>query len=133
MKTLLLIEDTTFILENLTEFLELEGYRVLATASGKEGVAMAKQFLPDLIICDVLMYEMGGHEVLRELMLTASTCDIPFIFSTSLSETQDCDASLAMGADGYLVKPFEPETLLKMIEKWLKKGVGQHNHPAALS
>lgn len=133
MKTILLIEDTAHILENLTEFLELEGYRVLACASGNEGVAMAKQSLPDLIICDVLMHEMGGHEVLRELLHTASTCDIPFIFSTSLSEDQDCEASLAMGADGYIVKPFEPEALLKLIETWLQKGVGRQTHPAALS
>ena len=132
MKTLLLIEDTTSILENLTEFLELEGYRVLATASGKEGVAMAKQFLPDLIICDVLMYEMDGHEVLRELLLTSATCDIPFIFSTSLSEKQDCEASLAMGADGYIVKPFEPEGLLNLIETWLRNGIGRRS-PATMT
>lgn len=122
MKTILLIEDTSDILENLTEYLEIEGYTILVANNGKKGIALAREFIPDLIICDVLMQEMDGHEVLRLLLTTVKTHDIPFIFSTSMSEKFDKAQSLELGADDYIVKPFELETLLKMVKKWIKSG-----------
>ncbi len=122
MKTILLIEDNTDILENLTEFLELEGYKVWPANNGKRGVELATEFPPDLIICDVLMPGMDGHEVLRLLLDTARTFQIPFIFSTSNSEKVDRQTALKLGADDYIVKPFELETLLKMVEIWIKSG-----------
>ena len=119
MKTILVIEDNPDILENIIEFLEMEGYRIL---SAKEGVEIARKFIPDLIICDVLMQEMDGHEVLHSLMESAKTNEIAFIFSTSMSENVDRAEALDLGADDYLVKPFELETLLSMVEIWLKSG-----------
>lgn len=119
MKTILLIEDNKDILENLTEFLEIEGYNILVANNGKKGVEFAKEFLPDLIVCDVLMQGMDGHEVLRLLFDTLKTHKIPFIFSTSLSEKIDRTASLKMGADDYIIKPFESEVLLKMAKVWI--------------
>ena len=125
-KTILLIEDTSDILENLTEYLELEGYHILAANNGKKGIEMAVEFLPDLIICDALMPGMDGHEVLHILLATAKTEGIPFIFSTSMSEKIDREEALKMGADDYLVKPFELETMLIMIRKWIKSGSGRN-------
>ena len=122
MKTILLIEDNNDILENLTEYLEIEGYKILMAANGKKGVALARECKPDLIICDVLMGEMGGHEVLRLLLEASETNEIPFIFSTSMSEKIDKTESLALGADDYITKPFEPETLLRMANAWIESG-----------
>jgi DNA-binding response OmpR family regulator len=122
METILLIEDTNDILENLTEYLEMEGYNVLVADNGKKGIELAQEFVPDLIICDVLMHEMDGHEVLRLLLETAKTHEIPFIFSTSMSEKFDKMESLELGADDYIVKPFELEALLKMAKSWIKSG-----------
>jgi DNA-binding response OmpR family regulator len=122
MKTILLIEDTAEILENFKEYLEMEGYKVLASNTGKQGIELAIEFIPDLIICDVLMPEMDGHEVLRLLLETAKVFEIPFIFSTSLSEKIDKAGALALGADEYIVKPFDPETLLEMIRVLIKSG-----------
>ncbi len=122
MKTILLIEDNTEILENLIEYLELEGFNILFANNGKEGVEIAIEFVPDLIICDVLMNEMDGHEVLRLLLNTSKTYNIPFIFSTSNSEKVDRKKALALGADDYIIKPFELEALLLMSEKWIKSG-----------
>jgi len=119
MKTILLIEDNKDILDNLIEYLELEGYEVLSANNGKRGIELAEQFIPDLIICDVLMREMDGHEVLRLLSETSSTHKIPFIFSTSNSEKVDRAAALKLGADDYIVKPFELETLLQMVQNWI--------------
>ena len=122
MKTILVIEDNPDILENIIEFLEMEGYRILSANNGKEGVEIARKFIPDLIICDVLMQEMDGHEVLHSLMESAKTNEIAFIFSTSMSENVDRAEALDLSADDYLVKPFELETLLSMVEIWLKSG-----------
>ena len=126
MKTILLIDDTVEILENFTEYLEMEGYKVLASNNGKKGIELAIEFIPDLIICDVLMPEMDGHEVLRLLLDTAKIFEIPFIFSTSLSKKMEKAEALELGADGYIIKPFDPETLLKMAKALLKSGSKRH-------
>lgn len=120
MKTILLIEDNIDILENLSEYLELEGYKTLLANNGKKGVELAKAHLPDLIICDVLMYDIDGHEVLRLIKESPKTRGIPFIFSTSLSEKIDREETLKLGADDYIVKPYLLETLLAMSKMWIK-------------
>ena len=119
MKTILLIEDNIDILENLTEYLELEGYKILSATNGKEGMELAKTCTPDLIICDVLMPRISGHEVLQLLSNTKETADIPFVFSTSNCEKVDREQALKLGADDYIVKPFDVEELLKLIMRWV--------------
>jgi CheY-like chemotaxis protein len=126
MKTILLIEDNISILENLIEYFELEGYKILFANNGKEGVEIARKSIPDLIICDVLMSEMDGHEVLRLLLDKSKTYEIPFIFSTSNSQKVDRTAALILGADDYIIKPFELEALLLMSKKWIKSGSDRH-------
>lgn len=126
MKTILLIEDNRDILENLTEYMEMEGYKILVANNGKSGVELAREFIPDLIVCDVVMPEMDGHEVLRLLLNTATTSEIPFIFSSSLSEKIDKAESLKLGADDYITKPFEPKILLNMARTWIKSGSRRH-------
>jgi DNA-binding response OmpR family regulator len=126
MKTILLIEDNINILENLTEYLELEGYKILVANNGKKGLEFASEFMPDLIVCDVCMPEMDGYEVLHSLLTTAKTYEIPFIFSTSMSEKVDRTEGLKLGADDYIVKPFDPEDLLKMARTWIKSGSSRH-------
>jgi CheY-like chemotaxis protein len=122
MKTILLIEDNNSILENLTEYFELEGYRILIANNGKRGVELARELIPDLIICDVLMPQMDGHEVLQLILETARTYEIPFIFSTSMSEKIDKTEALIAGADDYIIKPYDPEILLEMAKKWIRSG-----------
>jgi CheY-like chemotaxis protein len=122
MKTILLIEDNQYFLENLTEYFELEGYKTLFASNGKAGFEIARKSIPDLIICDVLMNEMDGHEVLRLLLDTSKTSAVPFIFSTSNSAKVDRAAALALGADDYIIKLFELEALLLMSKKWIKSG-----------
>jgi DNA-binding response OmpR family regulator len=122
MKTILLIEDNNSILENLTEYFELEGYRILIANNGERGVELARELIPDLIICDVLMPQMDGHEVLQLILETARTYEIPFIFSTSMSEKIDKTEALIAGADDYIIKPYDPEILLEMAKKWIRSG-----------
>ena len=125
-KVILIIEDNTLILENLTEFFENEGYKIIKANSGCLGVELAKELIPDLIICDVLMPKMNGYEVLDALLKTAKTHNIPFIFSTSNSEKVDGEEALKLGADDYIIKPFEPEALLRMANAWMKSGSVRH-------
>jgi DNA-binding response OmpR family regulator len=122
MYTILVIEDNVSILENLTECLELEGYKTLMARDGKNGVQMANEFKPDLIICDILMPKMDGHEVLHSLFDTTRSFKIPFIFSSAISEKKDIVEALVSGADDYIVKPYQPEALLKIVKYWLQEG-----------
>ena len=122
METILLIENDKDILENITEYLELEGYKIYFSDNGKRGIELAIELIPSLIICDVLMSEMDGYEVLRLLLNSRMTYEIPFIFSTSMSEKVDRSEALSLGADDYIIKPFELENLLKIVKTWIKSG-----------
>jgi len=132
MKTKLLNKNKKDILDNLTEYLEMEGYAVIVATNGKRGVELAIECIPDLIVCDVLMCVMDGHEVLRQLLLTPVTYEIPFIFSTSMSEKFDKTTALRLGADDYIIKPFEPENLLRLAERWIASGSKRKKINAAL-
>ena len=123
MKTILLIEDNADILENFTEYLEMEGYTVLLAKNGKTGIELAEKFLPDLIICDVLMPEMDGRIVLSRLKEKFAVSKIPFIFSSSLSEKFDKEAAIKLGANDYMLKPFSFEVLLKATKECLKRKI----------
>jgi DNA-binding response OmpR family regulator len=126
MQTILLIEDNLDILDNLTEYFELQGYKIAVANNGQAGVKLAQEHIPDLIICDTKMPHMDGYEVLHQILQFTKTHEIPFIFSTSNSEVVDRAKALELGADDYIVKPFEPETLLAMAKKWLKSGSKRH-------
>jgi len=126
MATILLIDDNIPILENLTEYFEIEGYNILIADSGKKGIELAKEHIPDLIICDTKMPVMDGYEVLRLILDLTKTHEIPFIFSTSNSEKVDRTKALELGADDYIVKPFALQKLLVVAEKWIKSGSVRH-------
>jgi DNA-binding response OmpR family regulator len=121
METILLIEDTIDINESLAECLETEGYKILLANNGRTGVELARKFIPDLIICDLLMPSMSGKEVLHALKDALKTSMIPFIFSTSLAEKPGKTQALKLGADNCIVKPLEPETLLEIVRNLIDK------------
>lgn len=120
MKTILVIEDNPDILENTSEILELANYRVSLAKNGKEGIALASQESPDLILCDIMMPEANGYEVVRVLKTNPETKNIPFIFVTASVEKKDIANAMGMGADGYLKKPYEADDLLKLISSFIK-------------
>ncbi len=128
-KTILLIEDNLDVRENTAEILELANYHVWTAANGKEGVALAKQHLPDLIICDIMMPELDGYGVLHILSHDQKTAVIPFIFLTAKTEKSDFRKGMNMGADDYITKPFEELDLLDTIRRRLAKSslLGQQN------
>lgn len=115
MKKILVIEDEPAMRSNLRDILELENFLPLAAANGREGIAAAKRELPDLILCDVMMPELDGHEVLATLRADAATARIPFIFLTAKGEHADVRNGMNLGADDYLVKPVRVADLLEAI------------------
>lgn len=121
MKHILLIEDDVVLRENIAELLELSNYNVITASHGKSGVFMAKEHLPDIIVCDIMMPEMDGYGVLKELSKIENTRHIPFIFLSAKTEYKDVRKGMDMGADDYLTKPFHEKELKNAIESRLAK------------
>jgi CRP-like cAMP-binding protein/DNA-binding NarL/FixJ family response regulator len=123
-KTILIIEDSLEVRENVAELLELGGYHVMTASNGKEGVAVAQQYHPDLILCDIMMPVLDGYGVIHLLGKNIETARIPFIFLTAKSERTDIRKGMELGADDYLMKPFSDTELLSCVEARLKKNHG---------
>lgn len=121
MKRILVIEDNADVRENLGEILSLSGYEVMTAENGKIGAAKALADLPDLILCDIMMPELDGYGVLHIISRSAKTADIPFIFLTAKAEKEDFRRGMSLGADDYIIKPFDDVALLQTIENRLKK------------
>ncbi|MEZ4781354.1 MAG: response regulator [Flavobacteriaceae bacterium] len=121
MKTILLIEDDTVLRENTAELLELSNYKVISASNGKIGLEKAKQILPDIIVCDIMMPELDGYGVLQALSKNRDTKHIPFIFLSAKTEHQDIRKGMNLGADDYITKPFTEDDLVSAIESRLAK------------
>ncbi|WP_299059226.1 response regulator [uncultured Polaribacter sp.] len=121
MRKILLIEDDVVLRENTTELLELSDYQVINAPNGKIGVATAKETLPDIIVCDIMMPELDGYGVLEALTNNENTKHIPFIFLSAKTERSDVRKGMDLGADDYITKPFNEEELISAIESRLAK------------
>lgn len=118
---ILVIEDEPEMRRNLLTILKLEKFHALGAEHGRAGIEMAQREHPDLIICDVMMPELDGHGVLRELRADADTAAIPFIFLTAKGDRVDVRSGMNLGADDYLTKPVAKVDLLAAIEARLKR------------
>ncbi|WP_051188848.1 response regulator [[Leptolyngbya] sp. PCC 7376] len=121
MPTILVIEDESAILEILFDILTAHGYKVLTALDAPKGMEIATERLPDLIVCDVGLPSLSGHEVLRHLKKNKDTVAIPLIFLTEHSSPEDVRVGMELGADDYLAKPFSTRRLLRAIDIRLKK------------
>jgi CheY-like chemotaxis protein len=121
MKKILVIEDEPPVRANILELLEAEDFDGVGAANGFIGALWAQEHLPDLIICDVMMPEVNGYEVLSALRENPMTNSIPFIFLTAMSDKADIRQGMNLGADDYLTKPFTRAELLEAISSRLNK------------
>ena len=121
MTKILVIEDEEAIRENLIELLEDEKYEVMGADNGRVGIELAQKNRPDLILCDVMMPELDGHEVLKKLRSHRETEMIPFIFLTAKTEKGDLRTGMVLGADDYLTKPCTQDELIEAISVRLAK------------
>lgn len=133
MKKILVIDDDAVMRSNLRDILEMENLQPVIAADGQAGLLAAKRESPDLILCDVLMPGMDGHEVLAALRKDAATARTPFIFLTAKGEHADVRAGMNLGADDYLVKPVKAEDLLEAIAARLERAQQQAGFNADFS
>jgi len=121
MKRILVIDDEEWLREMVRMALAQRGYEVVEAPNGAAGVEVARQQLPDLILCDVNMEKMDGYATLSSLRNEASTAAIPFILMTGLADNAGMRHGMELGADDYLPKPFALEGLYGAVEARLKK------------
>lgn len=115
MKKILIVDDEAVMRRNLGKILRLENFNVLEAGDGRSAIELARQQLPDLILCDVSMPDVDGHAVLSSLRGEAHTARIPFIFLTARGERGDVRTGMTLGADDYLIKPVGVSDLLEAI------------------
>ncbi len=118
---ILVIEDDASIRNSLVDLLEAEEYTARGAEDGLSGVQAARAFLPDLIVCDIMMPELDGYGVLDQLRQDPATATIPFIFLTARADRTDLRKGMGLGADDYLTKPFTRADILQAIRMRLTK------------
>ncbi len=121
MARILVIEDETALRENVLDILRFEDYEAVGAPNGRIGLQLALEYLPDLILCDVIMPELDGYSVLLELRRQPATAEIPFIFLTARAAKTDQRTGMELGAEDYLTKPFTQGELLAAIRTQLEK------------
>lgn len=114
-------EDEDSIRENLVRMLKIEGFDVAAAANGKEALALVREHLPALILSDVMMPVLDGHGLLQAVRDDPLTASIPFVFLTARADRSDLRTGMNLGADDYLVKPFQRDELLVAVRSRLAR------------
>lgn len=126
-KKILVIDDSEEIRENVSEILDLAGYATRMAEDGKNGLKVATDWLPDLIICDIMMPGIDGYGVLQVLSGNPKTSMIPFVFLSAKAEGMDIRKGMSLGADDYLTKPFEESDLLDVVRTRIRKNEAIRN------
>jgi len=117
---ILLIEDDPFLLSMYATKFELEGFEIIFAEDGEKALKVANKEKPDIILLDVLLPKMDGFEVLKELKKNEETKAVPVILLTNLSQRDDVEKGLALGAVDYLIKAhFMPTEVVEKIKKVL--------------
>lgn len=117
---ILLVDDEEDILTVLKTRLEKNDYEVSTAQDGLEALNKVRKEKPDLIILDIMLPKMDGFKVCSHLKLDSSFKDIPIIMFTAKTQSQDVMLSQQIGADAYIVKPFEPKVLFGKIQELLE-------------
>lgn len=120
-RCILLLEDNDFIRENTIEILELSNYEVLSGIDGTKGLELLQRKTPDLILCDIQMPQMNGYDFYIATRTNTLFSSIPFIFLTAFSEKKDIEKAVEMGARDYIIKPFDADELIRIVEKYLNE------------
>lgn len=118
---ILVIEDDETLRTEVSDWLSFEGYKVIKASNGKEGVELALQHLPDLVISDINMPEKSGYRVLIEMRTNPTTALIPVIYLTARVRRVDVRYGMEIGAEDYITKPFTNEELLAAVKAQLQK------------
>ena len=126
-RTVLIVDDEENLTEAIKYNLEQEGFQVSTAADGERGLAMAREFDPDLIILDIMLPRVDGLEVCRTLRRRS---DVPILMLTAKAEEIDRVVGLELGADDYVVKPFSMRELVARAKAMLRRAPSRHSESA---
>jgi two-component system phosphate regulon response regulator PhoB len=121
MQTILVVDDEVDISDLITMNLKRHGFSTVTAADGVEAVFNAKEYLPDLVILDLMLPKKDGLTVFRELRADARTQHIPVLMLTAKGDLQNRITGLELGADDYVSKPFSPKELMLRVKALLKR------------
>jgi DNA-binding response OmpR family regulator len=116
MKTILIVEDTADLLMNLTDFLRMEGYRVIGFGSGRSALEHLQTEIPDVLITDLSMPDMDGFELIRTVRHDMNMEDLPIAIFSARPKEENLPRAKSFGVSLYITKPCEPEKLVGYIE-----------------
>ena len=120
MKKILIVDDEQDIVESLKFVLEAADFTCHCAYNGEDGLRLAKELVPDLIILDVMMPKINGFKISRLLKYDAKYKNIPILMVTARTQEEDKLIGEETGADEYITKPFELEEVVKKVEQYLK-------------
>lgn len=123
--TIVIAEDETDIRANLIRLLGMEGFTVHAAPNGSAALALVRQHQPDLVLSDVMMPEMTGHELVKAVRADAAIAHTPVVLLTAKADRSDVREGMNLGADDYLTKPFQRDELLACVRAQLDKAAAQ--------
>jgi sigma-B regulation protein RsbU (phosphoserine phosphatase) len=118
-ESILLVDDNPTNLQVLFQTLEGVGCKLLIAKNGEMALSIAGKALPDLILLDIMMPDIDGYEVCRQLKTNPKTSDIPVIFLSALGDTEDKVKGLQLGAVDYITKPFQPDEVIARVNTHL--------------
>jgi DNA-binding response OmpR family regulator len=119
---ILLVEDDSFLLGMYATKFEMEDFKVIMAEDGEKAIRVAIKELPDIILLDIILPKLNGFEVLKRLKNETATSKIPVILLTNLSQKDEIEQGLAIGAKDYLIKAhFMPSEVVEKIKKILNK------------
>ena len=127
MKSILIIEDDVSILKGLKDNLEYEGYAVLTETNGVQGLQLALEKKPDLILLDIMLPEINGYEICRKIKNEIP--ELPIIMITARGSEMDKVSGLDIGADDYVTKPFSIPELMARVRAAFRRIAAVHNIP----
>ena len=120
MKKILIVDDEQDIVESLKFVLETADFTCYCAYNGEDGLRLAKELVPDLIILDVMMPKINGFKISRLLKYDAKYKNIPILMVTARTQEKDKLIGEETGADEYITKPFELDEVVKKVEQYLK-------------
>lgn len=116
----LVVEDDENLLSGIIDILSMDGFcRVIGARHGQEAIEILNEETPALIISDIIMPYMDGFELLTLIRRTPEFGHIPFFILSAVNTDDDIDMGMALGADGYIIKPFKPQGLINQVSQAL--------------
>jgi DNA-binding response OmpR family regulator len=117
---ILIVDDDPNILKLLRLNLEMEGFDVVEAADGKEALDAVAEHSPDLLLCDVMMPNLNGLEVVARLRKDPANAELPIVMLSAKAQEMDVQHGKRVGADEYVTKPFDPDDLIAVVQRLLE-------------